>query len=135
MTLTRIHHVQITIPKSAEMQARAFYCGLLGLTEIEKPDSLKGRGGLWLQLGEVQIHLGVEDGVDRLASKAHVAYEVRQSAAWLRKLQANGITIGDSVPIPGYERFEFRDPFGNRVEFIQPTPFDVDSSPGNVLPP
>jgi hypothetical protein len=23
------------------------------------------------------------------------------------------------VPIPGYERFEFRDPFGNRVEFIQ----------------
>jgi hypothetical protein len=24
------------------------------------------------------------------------------------------------VPIPGYDRFEFRDPFGNRVEFIRP---------------
>jgi hypothetical protein len=25
----------------------------------------------------------------------------------------------DSVPLPGHDRFEFRDPFGNRVEFIQ----------------
>lgn len=121
MTLTRLHHVQITIPSGAEAEARAFYCGVLGLAEIEKPASLKGRGGLWVRLGEAQIHIGVEDGVDRQATKAHVAYEVSDLAHWLQKLQALGVVIGDSVPIPGYARFEFRDPFGNRVELIQPT--------------
>jgi hypothetical protein len=35
-------------------------------------------------------------------------------------LMAEGIEILESVAIPGYARFEFRDPFGNRVEFIAP---------------
>ncbi len=122
MTLTRLHHAQITIPKSAEAEARVFYCDLLGLTEIEKPDSLKARGGFWAQLGEAQVHVSLEEGVDRQATKAHVAYEVTDVAHWREKLQTHGIAIGDSVPIPGYERFEFRDPFGNRVEFIQCLP-------------
>ena len=26
----------------------------------------------------------------------------------------------ESVPIEGFERFEFRDPFGNRCEIIEP---------------
>lgn len=114
-----LHHVQITIPKGAEGAARAFYCGLLGLPEIEKADSLKGRGGLWLQAGDRQVHVGTEDGVDRDATKAHIAYQVDNVAAWQRRLEAEGIEIGDSVPLPGYARFEFRDPFGNRVEMIQ----------------
>jgi hypothetical protein len=25
----------------------------------------------------------------------------------------------DSIPIEGFDRFEFRDPFGNRVEMIR----------------
>jgi hypothetical protein len=32
---------------------------------------------------------------------------------------AVGIAILDGIPIRGYDRFEIRDPFGNRVEFIQ----------------
>jgi len=114
-----LHHVQITIPKGAETEARAFYCGLLGLPEIEKPDSLKGRGGLWLQAGDRQVHVGTEDGVDRDATKVHIAYQVDNVAAWQGRLEGQGIAIADSVPIPGYARFEFRDPFGNRVEMIQ----------------
>jgi|GEM_PF-5984317 len=31
----------------------------------------------------------------------------------------NDIEILNSVPIPDYERFELKDPFGNRVEMIQ----------------
>lgn len=38
---------------------------------------------------------------------------------WRGKLEGNGIEILDSVPIPNFERFEFRDPFGNRVEIIK----------------
>jgi len=122
MTIVGFHHAQITISKGAEAQARAFYCDLLGLQEIEKPDSLKGRGGFWVQVGDQQLHIGTEDGIDRNATKAHLAYQVDDLEGWQQKLMAQGIQIGDSIPIPGFNRFEFRDPFGNRVEFIQPVP-------------
>ena len=114
-----IHHVQITVPRGAEPQAKAFYCGVLGLPEVEKPDSLKGRGGLWIKVGDRDVHIGTEDAVDRTKSKAHVAYEVTDVAAWRRKLGAAGVEPLDSVPIEGFDRFEARDPFGNRIEFIQ----------------
>lgn len=34
-------------------------------------------------------------------------------------LVRHGIEIIECVPIPGIKRFEFRDPFGNRVECTQ----------------
>ena len=114
-----VQHVQITIPKGAEDAARAFYCGILGLSEVEKPTGLWGRGGFWLQIESIQVHVGTEDGVDRADSKAHVAYEVTELDAWRKKLQNNGFTVLDGIPIPHYRRFEFRDPFGNRVEFLE----------------
>jgi SAM-dependent methyltransferase len=116
-----IHHVQLTVPKGAEAEARRFYSGVLGLREIPKPESLKGRGGIWLQVGDRQLHIGVEDNVDRRATKAHVAYEVRDLGAWKARLAAAGIQIVECVPIPGYDRLEFRDPFSNRVELIERT--------------
>ena len=120
MQITGLHHAQITIPKGSEEQGRQFYCGLLGLPEIAKPASLEGRGGFWLQVGDRQVHVGTENGVERGATKAHLAYAVDDVGAWRTLLEEHGITILDGVPIPGYERFEFRDPFGNRIEFIQP---------------
>ncbi|WP_088035191.1 VOC family protein [Evansella clarkii] len=116
-----LHHAQITIPKGTEEEGRNFYCSVLGLTEVEKPDSLKGRGGFWLQAGNLEVHVGTEDGFDRLTTKAHLAYEVEDIRYWRKRLEENNIQILDSVPIPGYERFEFRDPFGNRVEMIHKT--------------
>jgi catechol 2,3-dioxygenase-like lactoylglutathione lyase family enzyme len=118
--IIRLHHAQITIPVGAEETARTFYCDMLGLQEIPKPESLEGRGGFWLALGDVQIHVGVENGVDRRATKAHIAYQVENIEAWHALLLEHEIQVLESVPIPGYDRFEFRDPFGNRVEFIQP---------------
>jgi catechol 2,3-dioxygenase-like lactoylglutathione lyase family enzyme len=120
MKVRGLHHVQITIPSGKEEEGRAFYCGVLGLSEIPKPSTLEGRGGFWLQVGDRQVHVGTEDGADRLNTKAHVAYEVHDLEGWRARLGAEGIEILDSVPIPGYERFEFRDPFGNRVELIHP---------------
>jgi catechol 2,3-dioxygenase-like lactoylglutathione lyase family enzyme len=115
-----IHHAQITVPRGAEAAARAFYCGVLGLTEVQKPASLRGRGGLWVRVGDRQLHIGTEDGFDRLTTKSHLAYQVSDVAHWRRVLEANGVTPLESVPIEGFERFEARDPFGNRIEFIQP---------------
>lgn len=122
--ITRLNHAQVTIPKgeTAEQEARRFYLDLLGLEEMEKPDSLKGRGGFWAHLGDQQLHLGTEDGVERSKTKAHLAYEVPDLSLWRIKFKAAGITLKESIPIPGYDRFEIRDPFGNRLEFIQPLP-------------
>ena len=114
-----LHHVQITIPKGEEEKGKQFYCQVLGLNEIEKPDSLKGRGGFWLQLGNKEIHVGTEDGFNRLTTKAHIAYQVENIEHWKKVLIEQHIEILESVPIPHFERFEFRDPFGNRVEMIQ----------------
>ena len=68
MSILGLHHAQITIPRGAEVQGRQFYCDLLGLPEIVKPASLQGRGGFWLQVGQQQVHVGVEDGVERSAT-------------------------------------------------------------------
>jgi ubiquinone/menaquinone biosynthesis C-methylase UbiE/catechol 2,3-dioxygenase-like lactoylglutathione lyase family enzyme len=121
MFIKRIHHINITIPLRAEDAARRFYCELLGLPETPKPESLKMRGGLWLQVGEREVHLGTEDGIDRHATKAHIAYQVDDLQAWRERLADHNVEVGESIPIPGYDRFEFRDPFGNRVEIIAPT--------------
>ena len=117
-----IHHAEITVPKGAESRARDFYCGLLGLREVEKPDSLRGRGGFWLQVGAVQLHVGVEDGAEREKTEAHVAYEVEDLASLERRLVAAGLQVREGIPIPGYVRFEARDPFGNRMEFLRRLP-------------
>lgn len=114
-----LHHAQITVPEGSEDDARAFYCGVLRLKEVPKPEALAGRGGFWLQVGSQQVHVGTEAGVDRVATKAHLAYEVRDLMHWRQVLQQQSIAMLESVPIPGYDRFEFRDPLGNRVELIQ----------------
>ncbi|MGI8641891.1 MAG: VOC family protein [Pyrinomonadaceae bacterium] len=117
--ILRVQHAQITIPKGTETRAREFYCDFLGLEEVPKPESLQGRGGFWLQIGAFQVHVGTEDGFDRTKTKAHVAYEVENLHAWREKFINNNIEIIEGVPIPNYHRFEFRDPFGNRVEFLE----------------
>ena len=114
-----VHHTQISIPVGAEDQAREFYCGLLGLTEIPKPETIRHRGGFWLELDGFQIHFGAEDDIDRAKTKGHVAYLVADLDGWRDKLAAYGCEPIDGIPIPNYERFEFRDPFGNRVEFME----------------
>ena len=117
--ILRVQHAQITIPKAAEAAAREFYCGVLGLKEIPKPEVLRTRGGFWLEIGSFQVHVGTEDNFDRNRTKAHVAYEVEDLDGWLEKLRQVGIEIIEGVQIPGYRRFEFRDPFGNRAEFLE----------------
>ena len=122
----RVHHVQITIPRGAEAHGQTFYCDVLGMAEVPKPPSLAGRGGFWLSPGggddaaALLVHVGTEDGADRTATKAHVAYEVTDLAGWKERLMRHGVRVLDAEPIPGFDRFEFRDPFGNRVELIQP---------------
>jgi catechol 2,3-dioxygenase-like lactoylglutathione lyase family enzyme len=113
-----LHHVQITIPRGAEPTAREFYCGLLGLKEVPKPEVIAASGGFWLDTGVHLVHLGTEDGIDRAATKSHVAYEVTNLDEWRKRLADAGVATTDSIPLPGYHRLKFRDPFGNRIELM-----------------
>lgn len=115
----KFHHADVIIPRGEEGRAREFYCGVLGLVEIDKPEVLKPNGGLWLLVGDVQIHLSVQDGCDPATSKAHLAYEVEDLAAVKSTVSGNGFLWRDNMAIPGYLRGDIRDPFGNRIEFLQ----------------
>lgn len=117
--ILELHHGQVSIPKGDESKAREFYCTFLGLSEIEKPEPLISRGGLWVQLENKQVHFGAEENVDRKATKAHLAYLVSNLSEWRKRITERDIEVLDGIPIPGYQRFEFRDPFGNRVEFLE----------------
>ena len=117
--ILQIHHAQITIPKGEEEKAREFYCNFLRLREIPKPEALQKRGGFWIELGDFQIHVGTEDDFDRSKTKAHLAYEVEDLDSWRKRLEKRGVEILDGIAIPNFRRFEFRDPFGNRVEFLE----------------
>lgn len=50
-TLTHIDHAQLAAPPNSESEARHFFGTVLGLTEVEKPESLKKRGGVWFEFG------------------------------------------------------------------------------------
>ena len=118
-----IDHVQLTMPAGGEDAARAFYGGLLGLTEVPKPDPLAGRGGCWFIGSDAaggtsfSLHLGAE--VDfRPARKAHVALLIEDLDGLRATLDAAGAkTVDDDAPI-GVRRFYAFDPFGNRLELV-----------------
>jgi catechol 2,3-dioxygenase-like lactoylglutathione lyase family enzyme len=119
MPIVGLDHVQIAMPRGGEDEARAFYSGALGLAEIAKPPNLARRGGVWFVLGDRQLHLGVEEDF-RPARKAHPAFRVADLAALRRALAEAGFTVLDDEPLPGHERFYLSDPFGNRLEFLEP---------------
>jgi len=118
ISFKRIDHVQVCIPIGKEEKAREFYEGVLGLKEIPKPDSLLRNGGMWYQIGDIQLHIGVEEmGVER--SKRHPAFIVEDIDAARIYLESRGVKIKDDIPIPQVKRFSFFDPFGNRFELLK----------------
>lgn len=117
-----LHHAQVAAPAGCEGAARAFYGGLLGLAEIDKPPLLGVRGGCWFSLGIGELHVGVEDPF-RPAAKAHPALLVGSADA-LEELAASlslaGVeaTWADDAEIPGQRRIHVSDPWGNRLELV-----------------
>ena len=113
----RLNHIQICIPFGEEAKARAFYCDILGLEEIEKPDILKANGGFWLVMNGIQIHIGTEDLQGK--SKRHPAFEVADIAKVRKYLSDNQVVIKDDQPIPGFNRFSIFDYWNNRIELME----------------
>jgi catechol 2,3-dioxygenase-like lactoylglutathione lyase family enzyme len=110
----RLDHVQVAAPPACEAAARAFYGGVLGLGEIEKPEPLRARGGVWFRVGDGrELHVGVDSDFTP-ARKAHPAFAVDDLDALATRI--GEVTWNDELP--GVRRFYASDPFGNRLEFV-----------------
>lgn len=107
------------MPAGQEAAAEKFYCDVLGFTRIAKPAHLQKRGGCWFESAEVILHLGVESSFVP-ARKAHPAFVVTGLAKLKARLNRAGFTIVFDTQVDGYERFYTVDPFGNRIELMQP---------------
>ncbi len=114
-----LHHVQLAIPQGAEQMCRAFWHEVLGFTELEKPAALAARGGCWFRDGGVEVHLGVENDFQP-ARKAHPGILVRGIDALAARLEAQGVEVWWDEDFPGMRRFYTADPFGNRLEMLEP---------------
>ena len=116
-----IHHVNVTVPGSLEQESKHFYGDVMGLQEVPKPEESRGRGGAWYQLGPLQLHLSIEDGLgEKCISKRHVCYTVEDLNDAEQKFRAAGVEIiPDDIPTAGWTRFYVRDPGGNRLEIAQ----------------
>jgi catechol 2,3-dioxygenase-like lactoylglutathione lyase family enzyme len=119
--LGRLHHVQLAVPRGGEDRCRAFWHDLLGLEEIEKPPVLAARGGCWFRGDGLEVHLGVEDPFTP-ARKAHPGILVSGLPALAEALEAAGHPVTWDADFPGHARCYVADPFGNRLELLEPEP-------------
>lgn len=119
MPIERIDHVQMAMPPGREAEARAFYSGVLGIPEQAKPPHLAARGGCWFEDGPVKVHLGVEQDFVP-ARKAHPAFIVDDLAGLAASAARAGYRVAADQPLEGYDRLYVDDPFGNRIELMQP---------------
>jgi catechol 2,3-dioxygenase-like lactoylglutathione lyase family enzyme len=124
----RLHHVQVACPAGAEELARRFWAQGLGMTEVEKPDDLKARGGAWFRAYDAtgrtaaEVHVGVEEPFAP-ARKAHPALllDVEDLDAVADRLAGLGFEVDGSQrdSFPGHVRWHCLDGHGNRVELLQ----------------
>jgi predicted enzyme related to lactoylglutathione lyase len=120
MKLLAIDHVQITVAPEDVETTLAFYEKVIGLARIPKSNS---RAGGWFELGDHQLHVGVETSASRaanVASKRHICLRVADLDDAERAMRAANVEIiADADPAPGWKRFYVRDPGGNRVEIAR----------------
>jgi len=113
----RADHINICVPPERLEEARRFYTNIIGLQQIERPDYLFSTPGHWFDIGDIQLHIGVEPQVPR--SVRHIAFEIKNVDNALKLFEKHNVELVEEPVIPGRKRFAFIDPFGNRMELLQ----------------
>jgi catechol 2,3-dioxygenase-like lactoylglutathione lyase family enzyme len=116
-TILAIDHVQIAVPVGVEQACRDFYLGVLGLTEIPRPEVGAGRSFLWARAGSQEVHFRPDPDFAP-AQFAHPGFAVSDVEALASRVAAAGFDVSRQQSV-GPGRFHTRDPFGNRLEFLQ----------------
>jgi catechol 2,3-dioxygenase-like lactoylglutathione lyase family enzyme len=115
LDVTQIDHCSVIITDVE--RSRRFYRDLLGLREIARPRTFDFVV-VWFDLGSQQLHLLLKDQADTLSPR-HFALRVRDIQAARAHFAAHGVSMQETTPIPGADRFFIFDPDGNRIEIIQ----------------
>ncbi len=115
--LDGINHVQLAAPPGCEAEARRFFGELLGLEEVEKPEPLRSRGGVWFRVGTQQLHIGVDEAFVP-GHKAHPAFAVARLDELVARLHAAGVVVDEDNSTPGVNRCYLSDPWANRIELV-----------------
>ncbi len=128
----RLHHVQVPCPPGGEDAARRFWSDALGLVEVDKPEPLAGRGGVWFRAWSAdgvvtaEVHVGVEEPcvTPRRAHPALLVDDVDALDSLAARLAAAGVAVDhrERATFPGYLRWHTRDPHGTRVEVLAAVP-------------
>jgi len=122
ITVRKLDHVNVTVSRTLEAAAKNFYGTILNLREVPKPEASRGRGGAWYQVGDVQLHLSLED-TEAVLSRRHICLLVENLEQARQACELAGVEIfPDEVPTPGWARFYVRDPGGNRIEIASSAP-------------
>jgi catechol 2,3-dioxygenase-like lactoylglutathione lyase family enzyme len=119
MTVTQLHHVNVTVPPDLEAATKEFYGRVLGLEQVPKPSAAR-QTGAWYQIGATQLHLSVDDEPNGPPSSRHICFAVSDLNQAEKRFRDAGVEIiPDPRPIPGSPRFYVRDPGGNQLEIVQ----------------
>jgi catechol 2,3-dioxygenase-like lactoylglutathione lyase family enzyme len=113
-----LHHVNVTVPPELEAATKTFYGEIVGLKQIPKPATSR-QSGAWYEIGDVQLHLSVEDEPRQISSR-HICFAVSNlDEAEQTFCRARVEIIPDPRPNPDSPRFYVRDPGGNQLEIVQ----------------
>ncbi|MEY2449340.1 MAG: hypothetical protein QOH79_2816 [Acidimicrobiaceae bacterium] len=114
--MTKLHHVNITVPPGRSQPIAAFYRDVLGFQGISRPDG--ERAGVWLEMDDgTQLHLSEREGAPH--PDQHFAVMVDDLSAVRVRLGEVGAAFqtADDVFKTGGRGFTY-DPAGNRIELI-----------------
>lgn len=132
MSDIKVKHIDhITLVVASVDASRRFYVGLLGMSEVARPNF--DFQGAWFQAGATLIHLieehersgpaGFPDGVVKKSSRNHhFAFEVDNAKAAAESLKRQGIPLVDDAkerPDGAIQVF-LQDPDGHVVELCTP---------------
>jgi catechol 2,3-dioxygenase-like lactoylglutathione lyase family enzyme len=120
-----IDHINIRIDPGPEALERAkdFYGTVLRMTPIERPENVESRDpGAWYKCGLNEVHITAESGASERnrTTRRHAAFLVRGLEELRVRMEKAGAEIIPGTVLPGRRRFFARDPFGNRLEFMEP---------------
>src|SRR3981081_2234636 len=110
-----LHHAQVFYPPGEEARARKFYGETLGLTELERPATLRDRAGIWYAAPPGHVHLSADRELG-LHPRRHFALRREDPDAAVKALRAAGARFEEADPIRGLRRRYVFDPFGNKIE-------------------
>ncbi len=123
-----LDHVQLAAPVGAEAEARRFFGGVLGMSELSRPVSHRDRPGLWFSCGVQELHIGLDPNF-MPSKKAHPAIRVSDIGALQQRMKQAGVAFRVvEEDVPGATQVYIEDPFGNRIEFISRREVEVDQA-------